>query len=112
MHKIPDIAPFRSKLEALDAQMAAPDFFSDARKATEVSREHQRLSTLIEHFERYHGVEQQLLENEELLAESETDTDLIPMIEEEQISLKAEKEDLVHAVLKAMVPPDPSDSRN
>lgn len=112
MHKIPDIAPFRSKLEALDAQMAAPDFFSDARKATEVSREHQRLSTLIEHFERYHGVEQQLSENEELLAESETDTDLIPMIEEEQISLKAEKEDLVHAVLKAMVPPDPSDSRN
>lgn len=112
MHKIPDIAPFRSKLEALDAQMAAPDFFSDARKATEVSREHQRLSALIEHFERYHGVEQQLSENEELLAESGTDADLIPMIEEEQVSLQAEKDSLVHAVLKAMVPPDPSDSRN
>ena len=112
MHKIPDIAPFRSKSEALDEQMAAPDFFSDARKATEVSREHQRLSVLIEHFERYHGVEQQLLENKELLADPETDADLIPMIEEEQVSLQTEKESLVHAVLKAMVPPDPSDSRN
>ena len=34
------------------------------------------------------------------------------MIEEEQVSLQTEKESLVHAVLKAMVPPDPSDSRN
>ena len=36
----------------------------------------------------------------------------MPLIEEEQQSLKEEKESLVHLVLKAMVPPDPSDSRN
>ena len=54
MHKIPDIEPFKQKLSTLDDQMAAADFFSDAKKATEVSREHQRLSSLIEKFEQYH----------------------------------------------------------
>ena len=112
MHKIPDIEPFKQKLSTLDNQMAAPDFFSDAKKATEVSREHQRLNSLIEKFEHYHKVEQQLLDNEELLKDADTDKELLPLIEEEQRSLKEEKESLVHQVLKAMVPPDPSDSRN
>ena len=112
MHKIPDIEPFKQKLSTLDEQMAAADFFSDAKKATEVSREHQRLSSLIEKFEQYHKVEQQLLDNESLLNDASTDKELLPLIEEEQLSLKEEKESLVHRVLKAMVPPDASDSRN
>ena len=37
---------------------------------------------------------------------------MVPLIEEEQLSLKEEKESLVLLVLKAMVPPDSSDSRN
>ena len=41
-----------------------------------------------------------------------TDKELIPMIEEEQIILIKNKETLAHGVLKSMVPPDPSDSRN
>lgn len=112
MHKIPDIEPFKQKLSTLDEQMAAADFFSDAKKAKEVSREHQRLSSLIEKFEQYHRAEQQLLDNEELLKDTSTDKELLPLIEEEQESLKEKKESLVHQVLKAMVPPDSSDSRN
>ena len=112
MHKIPDIKPFKQKLSTLDDQMAAADFFSDAKMATEVSREHQRLSSLIEKFEQYHKVEEQLLESEGLLKDTNTDKELLPLIEEEQQSLKEKKEALVHLVLKAMVPADPSDSRN
>ena len=37
---------------------------------------------------------------------------MVPLIEEEQLRLKEEKEALVLLVLKAMVPPDSSDSRN
>ena len=81
MHKIPDIEPFKQKLSSLDEQMAAADFFSDAKKATEVSREHQRLSSLIEKFEQYHKVEQQLIDNEGLLTDSSTDQELVPLIE-------------------------------
>lgn len=112
MHKIPDIKPFRSKLKLLDEKMAAEDFFSDANKAKEVAREHQRLTSLIEKFEEYYVVEKQHLDNEALLLDTTTDKELIPMIEEEQIILIKNKETLAHAVLKSMVPPDPSDSRN
>lgn len=112
MHKIPDIEPFKQKLSSLDEQMAAADFFSDAKIATKVAREHQRLSLLIEKFEQYHKVKQQLADNEGLLTDSSIDQELVPLIEEEQLRLKEEKEALVLLVLKAMVPPDSSDSRN
>ena len=47
MAKIPDIA-LAEKLAELDAQMAEPNFYSDQRKAAEVSREHLRVSGLVE----------------------------------------------------------------
>lgn len=112
MHKIPDIAPFRAKLDALDAQMAEPDFYSDQQRAAEVSREQQRLSLLIEKFEEYHSAEKQIKENEELLADSSLDAELSDMAREEITLLESRREDLVNSVLRAMVPPDPTDSRN
>ena len=60
MHKIPDIAPFRDKLGELDAQMAEPNFYSDQRRAAEISREHQRLGSLIEKFEAYHKADREI----------------------------------------------------
>ena len=55
MSKIPDIAPFRAKLDSLDAQIAEPNFYSDQRRAAEVGREHQRVSSLIEKFEAFNA---------------------------------------------------------
>lgn len=112
MHIIPNIEPFRSKLNELDLKMSEPDFFADSKRATEVSREHQRLSALIEKFEAYHKAEKQLTENAELLSDTSTEKELIELIEEEQEQLNQEKEQLALDVLKAMIPPDPSDSRN
>lgn len=112
MHNIPDIEPFRKKLNELDLQMSEPEFFSNAKKASEVSREHQRLTALIEKFEAFHAIEKQIEDNESLLADSETEQELLDLINEEQESLKAEKEQLALLVLKEMVPPDASDSRN
>lgn len=112
MHKIPDIAPFRAKLDELDTQMAEPDFYSNQQRAAEVSREHQRLSGLIEKFEAYHSAEKQIKDNEELLADDSVDEELQEMAREEINSLETEREGLVNAVLRAMIPPDPTDSRN
>lgn len=112
MHKIPNIEPFRKKLNELDQQMSEPDFFSNPRKASEISKEHQRLSALIETFESYHKLEKQMLDNASLLSDANTEEELVELIQEEQESLKAEKETLALSVLKQMVPPDSSDSRN
>lgn len=112
MHNIPDIEPFQKKLKELDQQMSEPDFFSNVQKASIISKEHQRLSALIETFEAYHQLEKQVVDNQALLSDPTTEKELLDLIHEEQASLDAEKEELARLVLKKMVPPDPSDSRN
>lgn len=112
MHIIPDIAPFREKLSELDEQMAEPNFYSDQRRAAEVSREHQRLSTLIEKFEAYHSAVQQIEENEAMAADDSVEEELREMAAEELESLTEERDRLVNEVLRFMIPPDSTDSRN
>jgi peptide chain release factor 1 len=112
MHNIPDIAPFRAKLDDLDAQMAEPNFYSDQRRAADISREHQRLSSLVEKFEAYHATEAQIAENNELLADDTLEEELREMAQEELETLGAQREQLISSVLRAMIPPDPTDSRN
>lgn len=112
MHKIPDIAPFRDKLAELDAQMAEPNFYSDQRRAAEVSREHQRVSGLIDKFEAFHDAQKHIAENEAMMADESVEEELRAMAAEEVEELKGQLEGLQIAVLRAMVPPDPTDSRN
>ena len=47
MVTLPDITPFRRRLDDLDAQMRSPSFYTNARAAAEVTREHQRLGALL-----------------------------------------------------------------
>jgi peptide chain release factor 1 len=112
MHKIPDIAPFRTKLEDLGVIMAEPNFYSDQRRAAEVSREHQHVSGLIEKFEALNTLERQIVENKALAHDDSVEAELREMAEEELESLMAEREALERAVLLAMIPPDVTDSRN
>lgn len=112
MAKIPDIAPFREKLAELDTQMSEPNFYSDQRHAAEVSREHQHVSGLIEKFEAFHAAQSQITENQSLLDDLEIEEELREMATEEVESLQAQLQELETAVLRAMIPPDPTDSRN
>jgi len=112
MPKIPDIAPFRAKLAELDGLLAAPDFFSEQKRAAEVSREHTRLTELVGKFEAYHRVDRQIRENEALVEDDSLEKELREMAAEEIEGLEAERERLSAAVLRFMVPPEPTDSRN
>lgn len=112
MHIIPDIAPFREKLSELDEQMAEPNFYSDQRRAAEVSREHQRLSTLIEKFEAFHSIVQQIEENEAMATDDTVEEELREMAAEELETLTADRDQQIKDVLRFMIPPDSTDSRN
>ena len=79
MAKIPDIAPFREKLAELDAHMSDPNFYSDQRRAAEVSREHQHVSGLVEKFEAFNAVQSQIMENQSLLDDRELEQELREM---------------------------------
>jgi peptide chain release factor 1 len=112
MHTIPDIAPFRDKLSELNEQMADPDFYSDQRRAADVSREQMRLSTLVEKFEAYHNTVEQLEENQAMAADESVEAELREMAAEEIEPLASERDRLANDVLRFMIPPDATDSRN
>ena len=112
MHTIPDIAPFRDKLSDLNEQMADPDFYSDQRRAADVSREQMRLSALVEKFEAYHSTVEQLKENQVMAADDSVEAELRKMAAEEIEPLANERDRLANDVLRFMIPPDATDSRN
>jgi hypothetical protein len=47
MKNTPDIAKFRARYEILEEQMGRPDFYSDRRTSSAISREYQKIGILI-----------------------------------------------------------------
>jgi peptide chain release factor 1 len=101
MDLLPDITLFQRRLDELDAQMAAPSFYANPRKATEVSREQQSLRKLVETHADYERAGREFAEHEALLKDPTADPEL-----------QTRHERLKQAVLLAMIPPEAADSRN
>ena len=112
MEGIPSIEPIRKRHRELDAEMVAPNFFSDQNRAATVSREHQWLSGIIELYVRAKKAWQNLEDNQALLADSGTDEELKELAREEFAELEPKLEELKEQVLMAMLPQDGSDHRN
>ena len=112
MDGIPPIAPFLVRLKALDEKMSAPDFYNDQRSASAISREHQHLTTLKEKYEELEKVLAQIKENEEMIADSSSDPELAELAKEDLAALNEKIEPLKKEILRFMIPPDETDSRN
>jgi len=92
--------------------MAAPDFYADARAAAEVSREQQKLTELVASHRAHAKVEREIAEARALLRDPAADPDLRELAEAELPQLQERLEALRDEVLRAMIPPDPTDSRS
>ncbi len=112
MPTIPTIQPFVRRVEELDAAMADPSFYADARKAAALSKEHQKLREMIDEHAELKKVEQELEETEVILGDAEGDDELKELAESELPELKERRETLKKSILIAMIPPNETDSRN
>ena len=112
MDKLPEITPFQLRYDELSAQMADPSFYANPRKAAEVTREQQRLAQLIEDHRAHAKAEADLAEAEALVRDPAADADLRELATAELAEIRARCDRLREAVLTAMIPPEPSDSRN
>jgi len=112
MTELPDITPFKIRLDELDAQMADPNLFADPKRAAEVSRDQQRMARLVGDYEEIGRIASQIEEARALLRDEQADADLRELAEMELPENEARSEELHRAVLLAMIPPDPTDSRN
>ena len=112
MDTLPDIFPFQQRLDELDAQMAEPSFYSNPRKAADVTREQQWLRRLVEDYDAHQRLERELSEHAALLKDPSAGEELRALAQQEMPELAARLVQLRSAVLLAMIPPEPSDSRN
>ena len=112
MVTLPDITPFRRRLDELDAQIRSPSFFTNARAAADVTREHQRLGVLLADHTALQKTQADLAEMRALLRDSSGDAGLRELAEAEVPELEKRAEDLHATVLRQMIPPEATDSRN
>jgi len=112
MDSLPDILPFKRRLDELDAQMAEASFYTNARKATEVSREQQKLAQMVADHRAFDKAGLELAEAQALLKDPHADPELKELAAAELPELAASLERLHGTVLAAMIPPEASDSRN
>lgn len=112
MVSLPDITPFRRRLDELDAQIRSPSFFTNARAAADVTREHQRLGILLADHTALQKTQADLVEMRGLLRDSGGDAGLRELAEAEVPELEKRAEELHAAVLRQMIPPEATDSRN
>jgi peptide chain release factor 1 len=112
MDELPDLAPFQRRLDELGAQMAEPSFYANPRRAADVTREHQKLAQLIADYQAHARLEREIIEAHEMGRDPAADADLRALATAELPELARKREALRQAILLAMIPPDPTDSRN
>ena len=112
MDSLPDIAPFQRRLDELDAQMAEPSFYAHSRRAAEVMREHQKLQKLVADFRLHERIERETIEATDLSRDAQADPEMRNLAAAELPELQRRATELREVVLLAMIPPEPTDSRN
>src|SRR5271170_3287602 len=108
MDELPDISPFQRRLEELDAQMAEPSFYSNTRRAAEVTREQQKIRRLVDDHRAHAQVMRELQEAGALARETSGAADLRELAVAEIPELEKKAAELRSAVLLAMIPPEAS----
>lgn len=112
METLPDIAPFQQRHDELAAQMADPAFYNNPRRAADITREHQRLHELVEDHGRYVKLLANIVEAEAMRRDASADAELRELAVSELPAMEQELAGLHDEILSAMIPPDPTDSRN
>ncbi|MDR2735339.1 MAG: peptide chain release factor 1 [Puniceicoccales bacterium] len=112
MDRLPDISRFRKRFEALENEMADEKFFSDRRKAAELSKEHSRLALLLSKFESYEMMKKSISDSANMAKDPSLDQEMRDLAAEDVESGNVELDRLVRDILLAMIPGDKSDSRN
>ncbi len=112
MEDLPDIFPFQRRLDELAAQMASPAFYNNPRKAADVTREHQNVQKLVENYRLFEQLGREELENTDLSKDLKQDLGMRELAAAELPELARRRQALREAILLAMIPPDPTDSRD
>ena len=100
------------KKNDLSVMMADPEITSDPNRYTKISKEYSAIEPVADEAEHYLSLEQQIKDNQEMMAEAGCDPELKDMAQMEIIELKEELEACKKRLDTLLLPKDPNDDRN
>ena len=100
----------QERFEEISGLLAEPDIIADQNRFRDLSREYSRLEPIVQLFGRYEGLDKDIAEAEEMIADA--DSDVRQMGVEELASLNESRETLELQLQKSLIPPDPHDDSN
>ncbi len=101
----------RSEYEELEKQLADPAIFKDRKRHEQVARRHGQLIDILAEATINEKLTAEKLENEQM-ATTETDPDMVAMIKDELVRLEAALVVSDAKMLKLLLPHDPNDDKN
>ena len=100
----------RDRFEEIAGLLSDPDVISDQNQFRDLSREYSRVEPVVKLFSDFEAVCNDIAAAEEMAGDA--DDDVRQMGEEELASLTARRDELLHELQKALIPPDPHDNSN
>lgn len=100
----------KAKFDRINEQLADPANLNDQEKLIKLSKERSHLVDIVEAYDEYKTVINNLNENKEIL-ETSKDKELIEFAESETEDLELKKEDLEEKIKFLLIPKDPDDDK-
>lgn len=108
----PFVEKFARRLAEVEAELSDPKVFGQAARYQELSREYARLKILVQNGQAFLKTQADLEANRTLLRSESTDSELAQMARDEIAHLELDEPRLRLELQQAILPPDPTDSRN
>jgi len=96
--------------ESLETQMLDPELMNDQTRYTEVAKEHRRLAPIVEKSKEYIATQEQIDDDNEILAGDDEELKDIAQAEIEELQADLEKQEKELKLL--LIPHDPTDDKN
>ncbi len=111
MDVLAHIETLRRRFAEVEQTLSDPNAYADQKRYSELAREHARLKEVMAASDEHRKVRSQTAENERLL-EAEKDPAMRELIRHDLDALQKRETDLFRVLERAVLPPDPNDSRN
>ncbi len=105
------IAGKRTRFADLEDIIGRPNFYDDAKRASDMLREHRSLDNLLQNWAAYEKAQAELAENREM-AKSQEDREFAEMAAAEIPVLEKRIVELEAAIQESILPPDPLEGRD
>ena len=104
------LSQIQQQHQMLSTQMSDPDIVNDQQKFMTVSKSYHQIQPLVEAYDRWCVLKQQLEDIDEMIAAD--DDEMKALAESERQAVLDEQEDIYQTCLKLLIPKDPDDNKS